>query len=252
MKLPQKLSLIIPVYNEATQLKDFIRQIEQVKFPIARELIFVDDASNDGSDLILETFPFSTEHQLVRHQKNRGKGAAIRSGLAAATGTIVGIQDSDFEYNPREIAAVIEPLLADTADIVMGSRFVRGKCPGESAAHYLANQLLTKLSNLFTGQNLTDMETCYKFMPADIIKNIRLVSNRFGFEPEITAKIARLNVRIAELPVSYRPRSAETGKKLNWRDGVAAIGHILRFNLFTRAKHFIRPDMPQKYLPAGK
>lgn len=252
MSPPQKLSLIIPVYNEATQLRDFIRQIEQVKLPIAHELIFVDDASDDGSDLILETFSFRTEHQLVRHQRNRGKGAAIRSGLAAATGTIVGIQDSDFEYNPLEIAALIEPLLADTSDIVMGSRFAQGKCPGESTTHYLANQLLTKMSNFFTGQNLTDMETCYKFMPADIVKNIRLVSNRFGFEPEITAKIACLNVRITELPVSYRPRTSETGKKLNWRDGIAAIGHILRFNLFARAKRFIRRDMPGKYLRARK
>jgi len=226
-----KLSLIIPVFNEAPHLNEFLKLIDQTRSSIEIELIIVDDFSNDGSDSILTNFIFTAPHLLLKHTKNCGKGAAMRTGINAATGDIIGIQDADFEYDPSQIEKLIAPIIEEKADIVYGARFSEGRVPNQPLRHYFANRTLTWLSNRFSGLKLNDMETCYKFMRTEVLKKLELRSRRFGIEPEITAKIAKLNHRIIEIPISYRPRSYATGKKINWLDGLAAIWHILRFNL---------------------
>lgn len=244
-----KVSLIVPIYNEATHLKDFLNLIDNLTLDIDCELIFVDDCSHDESYQILNQYPFKTEHKVHRNTFNQGKGAALRKGFELATGDFIGIQDADFEYSLGDIPALLAPLLEGKADIVFGSRFKKNVLQVHRTYHYLINRFLTILSNIFSGLYLTDMETCYKFFKADILKSIQLESNRFGFEPEITAKIARLKARVMEVPISYFPRSYIEGKKITWKDGVAAMRHIFVFNFMRRPESYILPTMPRKFIP---
>jgi len=242
------LSLLIPIYNEAEHLEDFFHHIDEMDLGIEKELVLVDDSSTDGSAEILKKFPIRSRHQKIFQPKNCGKGASIRAAQASATGDLIVIQDADFEYHPRDLVRLLQPILEDRADIVYGSRFRSGNPQVHRTYHYLANRLLTGMSNLLSGLYLSDMETCYKVFRSEIFKNIRLESARFGFEPEITAKIARLRVRVFELPISYEPRNYLEGKKITWRDGVAALGHIIHYNLLQQPSAFILPAMPEKYL----
>lgn len=246
-----KLSLIIPIYNEGPHLQEFLRVIDAVRLPVEKELILVDDASSDESAKILREFPFVSAHQLLWQGHNAGKGSAIHAGIAAATGDFIAIQDADLEYDPNDIASLLAPLLAGTADVVFGNRFPAGRVLNQPLIHYLANKSLTMMSNLFTGLHLGDMETCYKVMRSELVRHIALSSPRFGFEPEITAKFARLNVRISELPVAYKPRDYRGGKKIGWADGLSALWHIIWFSTFSRRTTWLRPGMPARYL-AGK
>ncbi len=246
------LSLIIPICNEALHLAEFLKRIDALKLPTKKELIFIDDKSSDGSLEILRRHKFKSTHQILEHRINMGKGASIRDGIAAAHGDIIGIQDADFEYDMNDIETLIEPLRTNKADIVYGSRFSGTNGQVHRTFHYLVNRFLTLLSNVFSGLYLSDMETCYKFFRADIIKNIVLHSNRFGFEPEITAKIALLKTRIKELPIHYYPRNYVEGKKITWRDGFAALWHLLHYNYFASKKRFFTPGLPGRYIPSGR
>jgi glycosyltransferase involved in cell wall biosynthesis len=246
-----KLSLIIPIYNESSHLEQFLTQLDALALAADKELVFVDDCSKDNSFEILSGFKFKSKVIIEKQPKNQGKGAAIRRGFELATGDIIGVQDADFEYSLDDIPAILEPILAGKADVVFGSRFKKNTLQVHRTFHYLVNRLLTMLSNVCSGLYLTDMETCYKFFRAEILKNISLESNRFGFEPEITAKVARLKVRMMEVPISYFPRNYMEGKKITWKDGVAALRHILYFNLWQPKSTFFKPGMPAKYLPKG-
>lgn len=246
-----KISLIVPIYNEANHLEEFLNQLDKLELNADKQLVFVDDSSRDKSWEILNNFSFKSEVIKQKQPENRGKGAALRRGFELATGDLIGVQDADFEYSLDDIPAIIEPLLKGKADVVFGSRFKKNAPQVHRTFHYLVNRILTILSNLFSGLYLTDMETCYKFFRSEILKNINLESNRFGFEPEITAKIARLKVRIMEVPISYFPRSYMEGKKITWKDGVAALRHILYFNLVQSPKGFFKAEMPKKYIPSG-
>ena len=226
-----KLSILIPVYNEAGTIEHVVDRVRGI--PAATEIIAVDDASNDGSGDVLERLRAAGKiDQLVRHPVNRGKGAAIRSGIAHATGDVVVIQDADLEYDPHDLPALLAPIAAGKADAVYGSRFQGGPHRVLYFWHAVGNSFLTLLSNMFTNLNLTDMETCYKVIRADLLKRLPLKSNRFGFEVEITARLSQADARIWELPISYSGRTYAEGKKITWRDGCAAIFHILRYNLF--------------------
>ena len=246
-----KISLIVPIYNEAPHLETFLRQLDELSLVTEKELVFVDDCSKDASWAILTNFKFKSPVIIQKHLHNQGKGAALRRGFELATGDVLGVQDADFEYSLDDLPAIIQPFVDNKADVVFGSRFKKNGMQVHRTFHYLINRTLTMLSNIFSGLYLTDMETCYKFFRADILKNIKLESNRFGFEPEITAKVARLKVRIVEIPVSYFPRSYMEGKKITWKDGIAALRHILYFNIVQKPITFFTPEMPKKYLPSG-
>lgn len=246
-----KISLIIPVYNESSHLKTFLQQIDALELAVPKELVIVDDCSKDDSWQIINAFPFKSPVIREKHEINKGKGAALRRGFELATGSLIGVQDADFEYSLDDIPAILEPLVKGKADVVFGSRFKKNGMQVHRTFHYLINRFLTILSNMLSGLYLTDMETCYKFFKSDIIKNIHLESNRFGFEPEIVAKIGRLKVRILEVPISYFPRSYLEGKKITWKDGVAAMRHIIYFNLIAKPKKFIAPSMPRQFIPKG-
>lgn len=226
-----RLSVLIPVYNEAATIEHVVDRVRQI--PAATEIIAVDDASQDGSGDVLEQLRAKGKvDQLVRHPKNRGKGAAIRSGIAHATGDVVVIQDADLEYDPLDLPALLGPIASGKADAVFGSRFQGGPHRVLYFWHAVGNNFLTLLSNMFTNLNLTDMETCYKVIRSDLLKRLPLRSNRFGFEVEITARLSQAGARIWELPISYSGRTYAEGKKITWRDGFAAIFHILHYNLF--------------------
>jgi len=246
-----KVSLVVPIYNESGHLEQFLTELDSLELAAEKELVFVDDCSKDRSWDVLSTFKFKSNVILERQPHNQGKGAAIRRGFELATGEVIGVQDADFEYSLDDIPAIIEPFLKGRADVVFGSRFKKNGLQVHRTFHYMVNRILTILSNIFSGLYLTDMETCYKFFKAEILKNINLESNRFGFEPEITAKVARLKVRMMEVPISYFPRSYMEGKKITWKDGVAALRHILYFNLVQKPKTFFKPGMPAKYIPQG-
>ncbi len=244
-----KISLIIPIYNEADHLKSFLDQIDSLVLPAEKELVFVDDCSKDDSFSILKSFVFSSPHKIIQHEKNQGKGAALRTGILEASGDIILVQDADFEYDMTELPGLIAPIIAGKADVVYGSRFRKESRQVHRTFHYLVNRFLTLLSNVLSGLYVSDMETCYKIFKSDIIKNINLQSNRFGFEPEVTAKVGRLKIRVFELPISYYPRNYIEGKKITWKDGVAAVRHIIFFNLFQRKKNYFKKEMPEKYIP---
>lgn len=223
------LSVVIPCFNEKRSIAAIISRVKQS--PIShKEIIVVDDFSNDGTRDILKDIP---EIKLVLHEKNQGKGAALRSGFKHATGDIVIVQDADLEYDPQQYTHIIQPILENKADVVYGSRFMGGH-PHRVLYfwHQLGNSFLTLLSNMFTNLNLTDMETCYKAFRREIIQSITIQENRFGFEPEITAKVAKLKCRIYEVGISYSGRTYEEGKKIGWKDGVRALICILKYNLF--------------------
>ena len=244
-----KISLIIPIYNEADHLKSFLSQIDSLDLPAEKELVFVDDCSKDDSFSILQSFIFSSPHRIIKHEKNQGKGAALRTGINEATGDVILVQDADFEYDMTELPSLIRPILDGKADVVYGSRFRKESRQVHRTFHYLINRILTLLSNILSGLYVSDMETCYKIFRSDIIKNINLQSNRFGFEPEVTAKVGRLKIRVFELPISYYPRNYIEGKKITWKDGVAAVRHIIFFNLLQRKKNYFKKEMPEKYIP---
>lgn len=246
-----KVSLIIPVYNEAGHLRDFFEQVDALQLPVPKELVIVNDRSTDGSDKIIDAFPFKSDVKIIHQPENRGKGAAIHAGINAASGDVIGVQDADFEYSMADIPALLGPLIQDRADVVYGSRFKKSGEQVHRTFHYLVNRFLTILSNLCCGLYLTDMETCYKFFRRDIITNIRLESQRFGFEPEVTAKIAKLKIRIHELPISYFPRNYLQGKKISWKDGVAALRHILYFNFASKPEVYLKSELPERYVPKG-
>ena len=229
-----KLSIIIPCYNEKKYLSELIPLIK--KSPVKeKEIILVDDGSDDGSTQLIRDKLEAEVDKVVYHESNLGKGAAIRSALKYVTGGMVIIQDADLEYNPQEYPKLMAPILEGKADVVYGSRFL-GEGPHRVHLfwHYVGNRLLTLISNMFTNLNLTDMETCYKLLKTDIIKGISLRENGFGIEPEITAKIAKTKCRIYETGISYYGRSYEEGKKINWKNGLGAIFAIIKYGLFTR------------------
>lgn len=247
-----KVSLVIPIYNEAGHLKRFLEDIDRLDLGIEKELVFVDDCSTDGSFDILQSYPFKSPHLIQRHPVNRGKGAAIQLGFAKSTGHIVGVQDADFEYDMQDIKSLIQPIIEDRADVVYGSRFKKSGEQVHRTFHYLINRFLTVLSNMCTGIYLTDMETCYKFFKSEIIKNIKLDAQRFGFEPEITAKIAHLKLRMMEYAISYYPRNYHQGKKITWKDGIAAIWHILYYSIGVKPEDFIKRDLPRSFMPTER
>jgi glycosyltransferase involved in cell wall biosynthesis len=224
------LSIVVPVYNECRTLPEVIRRVRAV--PIAKEIILVDDGSTDGTGDLLRSMEGDTDLRILYHPRNRGKGAAVKTGFLHAKGDIVIVQDADLEYDPMDYQRLIEPIVQNRADVVYGSRFLNnngGHMPYLS--HRLGNRVLTALSNMFTRLHLSDMETCYKVFRQDIVKSIapRLKQNRFGIEPELTAKVARGGYRICEVPVHYEGRTRREGKKIGWRDGVKAIWCILRY-----------------------
>ena len=225
------ISVVVPAYNEAETVETALRRVRSV--PLRLEIIVVNDASTDGTREILEKLATDgLVDRVVHHERNRGKGAAIRSGVAAATGDALVVQDADLEYDPADLPALIKPISEGRADAVYGSRFQGGPRRVLYFWHYVGNRFLTLLSNMFTNLNLTDLETCYKLVRMDLIKRLPLSSNRFGFEVEVTARLAQARARIWELPISYSGRTYAEGKKITWRDGVAALFHILRYNLF--------------------
>jgi len=235
------LSIVIPAYNEENTIASILDRVAAVKldYGIEKEVIVVNDCSTDNTEPILHSWMEKEPGlsiQYFKHQRNQGKGAALRTGIEKATGDFVIIQDADLEYDPDEYNLLLKPMAAGFADVVYGSRFI-GHQPHRILFfwHSIGNQFLTFLSNMFTNLNLTDMETCYKLFKRDIVQSIKIEENQFGFEPEITAKISRIkNIRIYEVGISYYGRTYAEGKKINWRDGVHAIWCIFKYNLWVK------------------
>ena len=228
----KKVSIVIPVYNEIKTIETLISRVEAVEREMEMEIVLIDDASTDGTRELIENALNQPHFTKKFHQTNQGKGAALRTGFSAASGDIVIIQDADLEYDPQEYPKLFAPILAGKADVVYGSRFMGGEAHRVLYFwHYVGNKFLTLISNIFTNLNLTDMETCYKVFARNVIDRIEVEENRFGFEPEITAKIARLQCRIYEVGISYSGRTYDEGKKIGWRDGVRAIFCIIKYNL---------------------
>lgn len=221
-----KLSIVIPVYNEVSTLREIIDKVLATDYD--KEIVLIDDCSTDGTRDILKEYEGRDGFQVLYHDRNRGKGAALRSGFAKASGDIVIVQDADLEYNPADYGILLEPILDGRADVVYGSRFLGGPHRVLFFWHYLGNKFLTTISNIFTNLNLTDMETGYKAFTAKVKEAVSLKCDRFGFEPEFTSKIARKKFRIYEVPISYSGRDYSEGKKITWKDGVAALWFIFR------------------------
>lgn len=224
------LSVVIPVYNEVATVEKLLRQVREV--PLNLDVIVIDDGSTDGTGDLLADLREDLIDQLCVHEKNLGKGAALRAGFERAKGHVAVIQDADLEYDPHEIPLLLEPILTGKADAVYGSRFLGGPHRVLLFWHSVGNRFLTLLSNILTDVNLTDMETCYKMVRTDLLRSLPLSTERFGIEPEITARLAQAGARIYELPISYHGRSYSEGKKISWKDGVAALGWILKSNLW--------------------
>jgi len=224
------LSVLVPAYNEGPTVEAVMDQLLEV--PLKLEVIAVDDGSTDDTGAHLDRLREAGKvHTVIHHPENRGKGAAIRAAIAAATGDVIVVQDADLEYDPAELVNLIQPILDGRADAVYGSRFLGGPHRVLFFWHRVGNWALTMLSNMLTDLNLTDMETCYKMVRSDLMKRLPLTANRFGFEPELTARLAQAQARIYEMQITYSGRTYAEGKKIGWKDGVAAIWHILRFNL---------------------
>ncbi len=223
------LSVLIPVYNEHATIGMIVEQVRAV--PVRKEIICVDDCSRDGTvDILRSMLAAGRIDKLLFHDVNRGKGAAIRTALAASTGNVVIVQDADLEYDPADWPALLEPIVDGRADAVFGSRFLGGPHRVLYFWHSVGNFVLTLFSNMATNLNLTDMETCYKAIRGEVARALRLTSDRFGFEPEVTARLAQAHARIFEVPISYSGRTYAEGKKIGWKDGVAALWHIAKFN----------------------
>ena len=226
---PQLISIIVPVYNEADTVKQVIDRLLQIPLPAAREIIVVNDGSTDGTTEVLDSIvPVDGVLSIVHAVANGGKGSALRTGLSRARGTIVAIQDADLELDPVQLGSLVQPILEGQADVVYGSRFLEGKPPGPWVS-VAANRSLTWLTNMLYRGRLTDMETCYKIMAAPVARSLRLESNRFDIEPEITAKLLRQGHRIVERPVRFDPRNRASGKKIGWRDGFHAVAVLLKY-----------------------
>jgi glycosyltransferase involved in cell wall biosynthesis len=226
------ISVVIPVYNEGTTVKELIARVQSV--PIDKEIIIVDDGSSDGTRDVLRGLQGQERLTILFHEKNQGKGAALRTAFQQVKGDIVIIQDADLEYDPQEYGKLIKPILDGKADAVYGSRFLGGPHRVLLFWHYVGNKILTLFSNMLTNLNLTDMETCYKVFKASLLKQFSIESNRFGVEPEITTKLARLKCRIYEVDISYSGRDYTECKKINWKDGIAAFYWIIKFTLRAR------------------
>ncbi len=235
------LSIIIPAYNERTFLPQVLQKVTNA--PYDKEIIIVDDCSSDGTREYIQTLPsgpeaneagFSTKIVGAFHQKNMGKGGAVKTALKHVTGDLILIQDADLEYDPKDYPKLLEPILDGNADVVYGSRFLGGPHRVFYFWHFIGNRLITLVSNMLTNLNLTDMETGYKVFRREVVEGVEIRSMRFGFEPEITAKMARKGCRIYEVPISYYGRSYTEGKKITWKDGMKAVFTILKYNIFTR------------------
>ena len=231
---PKKLSIIIPVFNERNTIENVVATVLAVNIPLEKEIIIVDDFSTDGTREVLAGFEnrYTGGVRVLLHDKNHGKGYAIRTGLAQITGDLMLVQDADLEYDPQDYPVLLAPIMAGRADVVFGNRFHGGQHRVLYFWHFQINQFLTLLSNLLTNLNLSDMEVGYKVFRREIIQKIRLTSDRFGFEPEVTIKAARQKCRIYEVPISYHGRTYEEGKKITWKDGVAALYFLFKYGIF--------------------
>lgn len=227
----KKLSIVMPVYNEKDTIQKIIPRVLNVDVGLEKELVIVDDFSQDGTRDILAKLN-DPRIKVHFHPKNMGKGSALQTGFAKASGEIVLVQDADLEYDPNEYPNLLQPVLDGRANVVYGSRFLSGPHRVLFFWHYLGNKMLTTFSNMLSNLNLTDMETCYKVFKKSVLDKIKLKSKRFGFEPEVTIKIAKMKVRIYEVPISYSGRDYSEGKKIGWKDGFAAIFHIIRYKFF--------------------
>ena len=228
-----KLTVVVPVFNEISTIAEILERIRAA--PLDKEIIVVDDCSTDGTRQYLESLPKSPDLVTLFHPVNQGKGAALRTGFAAASGDAVVVQDADLEYDPCEYGKLLQPIRDGRADVVYGSRFAGGECHRVLYFwHSIGNRFLTIVSNAFTNLNLTDMETCYKVFRREVIQGIDIEEDRFGFEPEITAKLAQRGARFYEVGISYDGRTYEEGKKIGWRDGLRAVWCILKYNLWRR------------------
>jgi len=229
------LSIVIPVFNEAATVETIVERVRRVPLPeLRREVIVVDDGSTDGTTEVLRRLPAGEDLRVLHLPHNRGKGAALREGFRLTRGDYVIIQDADLEYDPNDYPQLLQPLLDDLADVVFGSRFLSGPHRVLYFWHYLGNRMLTLLSNVVSDLNLSDMETCYKAFRGSVLRSLTLGCDRFGFEPEVTIKVARLGCRVYEVPVRYNGRTYAEGKKITWRDGIAALYWIARTGLTTR------------------
>jgi glycosyltransferase involved in cell wall biosynthesis len=245
-----KLSIVVPVYNEERQLEPVIETLMKSPCPIEREWIFIDDSSRDGSLAILKKLSETHGYRVIEQTPNQGKGAAVIRGISEASGDLIMIQDADFEYDPNDVPFLLDPLILGKADVVYGSRFKASANQVHRTYHYFVNRFLTVMSNLLSGIYLTDMETCYKVFRAELLKPMKLRSQRFGIEVELTAYVAKTRARVYELPISYFPRTRLQGKKISWRDGVAALWHLFRFNSLIKIEQaFEGGGLPERYRP---
>ena len=242
-----KLSLVVPVYNEEAHLPKVIPFLFSIALPVEAEWIFIDDKSTDKSLSIIEELSKTYPMKILKQPYNQGKGAAVIRGFQEASGDIIMIQDADFEYDPKDVPSLLEPLLKNEADVVYGSRFKKNAVQVHRTYHYFVNRFLTLVSNLFSGIYLTDMETCYKVFRADLLKSMNLRSKRFGIEVELTAYVGKIRTRIHELPINYYPRTRLQGKKISWKDGVAALKHLVYFNFMVSREEAFK-NLPAKYL----